>query len=73
MLKSEQNTTEVREQIEKLAKEKFQGFTTNIFFEHGHWWLKAWNDESESTYDVVDVEINAEDTLDFELLEENEL
>ncbi len=44
-LPSEQNTPEIRAQIEALAKPE-------IVFEHGHWWVKF----CDLTFDVTDTD-----------------
>lgn len=73
MLKSEQNTINIMKEIEILANEKFSSFPHKVvFYEHGHWWAKVWNEDFEYTYDVVDIEENGKDKFDFELVEEIE-
>lgn len=68
MLKSEQNTNKMHEEIKNLAKGYFDTCELDIFFEHGQWWVRNWSDQYEDhTYSVVDADPGIEDSgLDFE-------
>lgn len=71
MLRSEQNTQEIRQEIEKLVSEKFPNTRTDVFFEHGHWWARVTDENFVTTYDVLDTENSSgKDLFDLELLEQ---
>lgn len=68
-LLSGQNTPKVERLVNKAAARKFPRVRRNVFFEHGHWWLRLIHKDDDQTFDVVDAEPSIANTgLDFEEL-----
>ncbi len=70
MLPSEQNTPEIKQEIQSVAEGHFDRTEADldVFFEHGHWWVRVdpWSEEPR-TYSVVDAEPGLLDSeFDFE-------
>lgn len=55
MLKCETNTCEIKKRIKKAFKE-LKGNCTDIFFEHGQWFVFQRQTEKDKYWSVVDAE-----------------
>lgn len=77
MLKTETNTSEMKNRVLSAAKDRFSGnneeegfpyFSPSVFYEHGQWWVE--NIETGEFWSVVDAEGGpSTDGFDFEPLQ----